>query len=108
MKDKVYLDSTIPSFYYDEREDVKAWCEVTKKWWETQLDNYEIFISDEVLVEIGDGEYPNKNKIVNLIKNIPILEEVPEIKEIAEYYINNYLMPQTISGDASHLAYASF
>ncbi|MCX6905414.1 MAG: hypothetical protein NTW03_18435, partial [Verrucomicrobia bacterium] len=30
------------------------------------------------------------------------------IERIAEYYISNQLMPQSLRGDAAHLAYASY
>ena len=31
MKEKVYLDSTVPSYYFDQRESLKAFTEVTKE-----------------------------------------------------------------------------
>ncbi|HET8670464.1 MAG TPA: hypothetical protein VFM05_07530 [Candidatus Saccharimonadales bacterium] len=40
--------------------------------------------------------------------SIPVLVLHPYIVEIAQTYLNNYLMPQTLTGDALHLAYASY
>lgn len=33
---------------------------------------------------------------------------MPEIIEIAKIYLENYIMPQELKGDAIHLSYASF
>ena len=45
----VYLDTTVPSYYYEERLELTAFIEITKKWWDTQKQNYEVFISDYTL-----------------------------------------------------------
>ena len=48
MKEKVYLDSTIPSYYFDQRESLTSFIEVTRKWWLEMSGIYDIFISDSV------------------------------------------------------------
>ncbi len=44
IKEKVYLDSTIPSYYFDKRESLKTFIEITKKWWSEMSNNYDLFI----------------------------------------------------------------
>jgi hypothetical protein len=53
MKEKVYLDSSIPSYYFDERESLSNFIQVTKLWWSEMADSYEIFISDAVFSQVG-------------------------------------------------------
>ena len=108
MKPTVYLDTTIPSYFFDERENLKLHIDATKKWWNEERENFDILISEETIAEITDGEYPRKTEIVQFISEIQILPYEPQIIEIAQIYLENYLMPRVLKGDALHLAYASF
>ncbi len=108
MKKTVYLDSTIPSYYFDNRESLVFECKITKRWWDEESNNYDIFLSLETIAELSKGYYPQKDKILEFIKSFQQLEPINDIKEIARFYIENHLMPLDIQGDAIHLAYASY
>ena len=108
MKEKVYIDTTIPSYYFDERESLKPFCKTTKLWWNNESNNYDVCISDAVLQELSEGSYPKKEEIINFMLKIPLLESVIELEQIASFYIENYVMPKSYIGDAIHLAYASY
>lgn len=108
MKKSVYFDTTIPSYKFDERESLKFLCDITRKWWDEESLNYEIFISIETIAELNRGIYPRKKEILDFARTIKQLQPVKEVKEIALYYIENRLMAKDIQGDAIHLAYASF
>lgn len=107
MKEKVYLDSTIPSYYFDKRESLTTFIEITRKWWSEMSDNYDLLISDAVLQELSEGSYPNKEEIIKFVSNIPLLPTVDNIELIVEFYIENYVMPKSFVGDAAHLANAN-
>ena len=53
------------------------------------------------------GKYPNKKTAINIAESIEILPRTDEIREIAEVYIENFIMPKNYEGDAIHLAYSS-
>ena len=108
MKEKVYLDSTIPSYYFDEREVLGAFTEVTKKWWSEMSGCYDLYISDAVLQELSSGNYPRKNEIIQLVSTISLLPAASDLEQVVEFYISNYVMPKSLVGDALHLAYASY
>ena len=108
MKEKVYIDSTIPSFYFDERQSIRLFTEITKSWWNDESMNYEIWTSEAVFQEISEGNYPNKEKVIKFAQEIPLLERVSELEHITSFYIENYVMPKSFLGDAVHLAYASY
>jgi predicted nucleic acid-binding protein len=108
MKTSVYLDTTIPSYLFDEREEIKTYIEVTKKWWEQERQYFDIWISEETFSELNQGNYPRKSKILETIYQIPILQSNNRIVDIVQTYVDNYVMPQALEGDALHLAYASF
>ena len=46
MKLKVYIETTIPSFFFEERNDIEAlsrknW---TMQWWDSEAVNYDLFL----------------------------------------------------------------
>ena len=108
MKRTVYLDSTIPSYNFDERKSLVFECKITRRWWDEESNNYNIFLSLETIAELSKGNYPQKDKILEFVKSFQQLEPIDEIKKIAQFYIDNHLMPMDIQGDAVHLAYASY
>jgi len=108
MKEKVYLDSSIPSYYFDERESLANFIEVTKLWWSEMAGFYEVFISDAVLEELSEGNYPRQDKILEFASKIELLPEFGGLEPILECCIENHVMPKTLVGDAVHLAYASY
>jgi len=106
-KRSVYLDTSIFSYLIDERENLKSFIEITKDWWNTQKRYFKLFISNEVMAELQLGKYPNKKTAINIAESIEILPRTNEIREIAEIYIENFIMPKNYEGDAIHLAYSS-
>ncbi len=46
MHKTVYLDSTIPSYLFDQRDSIREFIEITKKWWEEERGNFRVVISD--------------------------------------------------------------
>jgi predicted nucleic acid-binding protein len=108
MKEKVYLDSTIPSYYFDQRDSIANFIEITNKWWKEMSPEYDIFLSDAVLQDLNEGEYPRKDQIMKFVSNIRLLPVVDDIEQIVQFYIDNYVIPKTLIGDAVHLAYSSY
>jgi len=108
MKKSVYFDTSIPSFLFDDRESIQFQRGITWKWWRTEAERYQVWISEFVLAELTKGDYPNKKQTIQFAMQLPVLPHSPEIGNIVESYINNYLMPKDTAGDAMHLAYASF
>ena len=110
MKSVVYIETTIPSFYQEVRTEPEmiARRNWTREWWNNQREHYQLVTSIAVIEELERGDYPNKEKILNLVADIPLLSINTEIHDIVETYIKRKLMPADILGDALHLATASF
>lgn len=108
MKSSVYLDTTIFSYLVDNRNSISNFIDVTRQWWSTQRQFYQLYVSELVIAELKEGNYPNKKAALDTIQEIEVLELSEEIFNIAEVYLINHLMPKEIAGDASHLAFASF
>ena len=110
MKSVVYIETTIPSFYQEVRTEPEmiARRNWTREWWNNQREHYQLVTSIAVIEELERGDYPNKEKILNLVADIPLLSINTEIHDIVETYIKRKLMPADILGGALHLAIASF
>ena len=83
----VYIDTTVPSYYFEERGDFRVYREITRRWWNTERKHYDIYISGVSMAELEYGEYPHKNEIISLVKGIPLLEVTQEVEDIANIYI---------------------
>ncbi len=66
-----------------------------------------MYVSEETLIELNQGNYPNKAKVLESVSGLTILRLTPRIDEIVNVCIDHYLMPRKLQGDARHLAYAS-
>lgn len=108
MKPLVYLDTTFPSYLFDKRDSIRLHIDVTNKWWLEESSKFNIWASEETINEIADGFYPRKDEILKFMSEIPLLVPTEQITDIAQIYLDNYLMPSVLKGDALHLAYASF
>ncbi|MDM8561777.1 type II toxin-antitoxin system VapC family toxin [Candidatus Marithioploca araucensis] len=110
MKSKVYIETSIPSFYYEIRiaPEIIARRNWTRQWWDDSRQNYEIVTSDAVIDELNKGDYPTKANTLELVSNIPLLPFEEEVSEIVKIYFEHKLMPKDPMGDALHLALASY
>ncbi len=110
MRKRVYIETTIPSFYYEVRTEPEmiARRNWTRTWWDSQRHVYELVTSVAVLDELEVGTFPNQDQALALLAEVPLVLVEPAITEIVEAYIQRLVMPQDPTGDALHLALASF
>ena len=108
---RVYIETTIPSFYPETRKDIESlsrhhW---TRKWWDDHRQKYQLYTSYAVLQELESPAYPSakREKSLRLIHDLPVLSQTARIGEIIRAYQRHKLMPQSPTGDALHLALAS-
>ncbi|MBN1873883.1 MAG: type II toxin-antitoxin system VapC family toxin [Anaerolineae bacterium] len=108
MSKSVYLDATIPSYLFDERENIREYITVTKKWWESESCHFDIYVSEETIAELSQGDFPRQAEILAFVSQLQVLPPDGRILDITRVYLDNYLMPQVFKGEALHLAYATF
>ncbi|HEY7157009.1 MAG TPA: type II toxin-antitoxin system VapC family toxin [Gemmataceae bacterium] len=110
MNRRVYIETTIPSFYHEVRTEPemlarRAW---TREWWDDRRSDFELATSEAVLDELENGEFPQKGDALALIQGVALLDIGEAIGEIVDAYIKHHLMPADPVGDALHLALASY
>jgi hypothetical protein len=110
MKRRVYIETTIPSFYYEVRKDPEmvARRHWTVEWWNIQSIRYELVTSIPVIEELERGKHPKKDEALQLIAGLPLLPIEDGIYDLVDAYIENRVMPKDPRGDALHLALASY
>jgi predicted nucleic acid-binding protein len=110
IKSTVYVETTIPSFYHEDRTtpDIVARRQWTREWWDLAGTNYDLFTSVAVLDELSEGRSDRSADRMALLSQLPLLPIEPAIADIVESYIQHRLMPADPAGDALHLAIASF
>ena len=106
----VYIETTVPSFYHDQRDDVQAvamrgW---TTRWWDERAQRYELVTSPVTLSELDLAPEPKRSRALALLKDVPVLEVPASIEDIVDFYIERQLMPRDPTGDALNLAVASY
>lgn len=107
MSPTVYIETTIPSYYCDSRADLIRDIERTRDWWDMERGLYECFTSFVVIDELQQGDYPGKQRCLDLVRNLPLLDVTGEVEEVADAYRTHRLMPRPPVRDALHVAVAS-
>lgn len=107
----IYIETTIPSFYYEVRDEPEmiARRNWTRQWWdEIGRRDFDLVTSQAVIDELSRGRFPGKDDALKLVDDLELLPIVEDIEEIVAIYISHCLMPTDAVGDALHLAVASF
>jgi len=110
MLPRVYVETTIPSFYYETRTAaaIVARRDWTRQRWSDAPSRYELVTSLAVIGELRNGSPDRRSDWLSLIKELLILPIDPAIEDIVDTYQAHKLMPKDPAGDALHLALASY
>ena len=105
---KLYLDTSIPSSYYDTSKPVRQL--VTQKWFENKASSYDLYMSATAIDEIDElSNIEKKQNIKDLMlnHNMNILEMTEKAVNLAEEYMSRGAIPNSEPEDAYHIAIAS-
>lgn len=106
---KVYLETSFVSACVTTRSDTKSAYrrEVSLEWWSTQREQHELYVSDEVIAELSDSRYPQREEALNYIEGIESLEVSEVVVGLAKVLVKEKVMPGPLKGDALHVAVAT-
>ena len=105
MDTKIYLDTSVPSAYYDDEKPERQ--ELTKEFW-LKIKDYRVNISYLVKDELDQIEDESlKRKMDELIRDFKILKTSDKVRELAEEYIKRGVVPEKFRNDAVHIAIAT-
>ena len=110
MSTRVYIETTIPSFYHTLRTDPESVARMhwTRQWWAEFSPKFELFTSPAVVLELQQGSSEKTIERLELVASLELLEITEEVERIAATYIERRAMPNDPGGDALHSAVASY
>ncbi len=110
MKAKLYLETTIPS-YQTARPSrdliVAAHQQITHEWWEKRRHNFEIFISQFVIDETGQGDEEASQRRLEILSEFDLLDITDDVTDLASAILDAGVIPQKAATDAAHIAIAT-
>lgn len=106
MKISLYLETSVVGAYLDNGDPFRR--DLTIRWWEHELAEYDAFSSVLVQREIERIAEPHRSGYLNLIKPLAKLELAEEVAILAEGYIERGIFQRKYIADAIHVALASF
>ena len=106
-KQKVYLETTMFNYYFNEDRDAHA--DTVTLFEECLSGKFLPYTSDYVIREIEDAPADKREKMLGLITryNITILAAADETDKLAGKYVSEGALPQGSLTDASHIAVAT-
>ncbi len=104
MKQRLYLETSTLNAYFDDRPPLRQ--RATQQFW-TILHRYEVFVSDQVVQEIGQSPEPRRGQVTGLTEGISTLGLTDEARALAQRYIDNEAFTRRRRLDANHVAIAT-
>lgn len=104
------METSIPSFFFEARPqpEMLARRDWTRSWWAKAKETAELVTSIAVVDEISRGNFPARAECLEMISSLPVVAIDASVLEIVEAYIRHKVMPADPTGDALHLALASY
>ena len=106
----VYLETSFFSTYVSVRTNPKivGWRESSREWWRNEAPKHRLFVSAEVVAEMSDPRFPQREEALELLRGLALLDVSSEAAAFAELLVQEKLMPAPANaGDAIHLAAAT-
>ena len=110
MNKLIYVETTIPSFYTETRDDeeIRIRRKWTREWWHLTKSGRRLVTSAIVVEELEHiPSAARREASLALMRPLEQLDYTAEVAEVADVYLRHKLMPQEALGDADHLALAS-
>ena len=111
MKPTVYIETTIVSYLVGwlnrNHLQVAANQELTRRWWVTRRDEFELFASSVVVDEAGDGHASLAAERVRYLEGITLLRVIDSAHALQQDLLKLAKLPDKARNDALHIAVAA-
>jgi predicted nucleic acid-binding protein len=109
MRPKIYSETTVVSYYTSQISRdliIAGHQQITREWWDNQIDRYIPYISEIVFEEITRGDQKAAKKRIMAVEEFDYLEINSDVLKIAKEYFEALKLPDKSRLDALHLALA--
>ena len=110
MKSKVYIETTVVSYYtasFSRDVVIAGHQQATREFWFKLGRHFEAYISSLVIKEAGSGNREQAKIRLEAIRSFPVLEIDHEAEHLAEKIIAGHGIPEKYPEDALHIAIAA-
>jgi hypothetical protein len=107
MKPRLYLETTIPSYLtaWPSRDlIVAAHQQITKEWWRTRQDAFEICVSQFVIDEAAAGDADAARERLVALNSLPLPDITEAVLQLASALLQARAVPPKAARDAAHIA----
>ena len=107
MKLKLYLETTLFNYYYDEERDSHA--DTVRMFEAIGSGEYEGYTSEYVTFELRKASEPKQSAMLSLIERygITVLDVNDDANRLADLYVKNKIIPAKYRLDGAHISIAS-
>jgi len=110
MSALIYVGTSIPSFYHEARLEPehqvrRQW---TREWWDLAMERDRLVTSAAVIAVFRLSPEPKRSDGLALLAPLQLLAMPVEVDDMTGAYIAHKVMPRDATGDARHLAVATF
>jgi hypothetical protein len=110
MKEKLYLETTVPSYLAARPSRdliIAGHQQITLDWWTNRRSSFDIYISQFVIDEASLGDPVVSKNRVDLLENFEQLEINDDVGHLATAIVESGTIPQKAATDAAHIAVAA-
>ena len=110
MGKRVYIETSVISYLVARPSRnilTAAWQQVTHEWWEKQRSRFELFTSELVLAEAGQGDPEAAQRRREMLRDIPDLDVTDGVVALAKRLVDEGALPRQATDDAIHIAVAA-
>ena len=110
LRPRTYLESSVISYLAARpSRDIVATAhqQLTRVWWERKRENFDLYVSAEVLNEIRRGDPSASRLRLSFVESLPVLEADDETRSLAAQILRTSALPSKAFADAMHIAIAT-
>jgi hypothetical protein len=107
QKKSLYVETTIPSYATSRGSSnlvTAARQFLTKRFWEEERENYDLYTSQYVIEECELGDKDAAKRRLEFIAGIPVIPKTHDIAHLAQTYFSLLTIPEKARADCLHLA----
>ena len=106
----MYLETTIPSYLTSRPSRdliIAGHQQITREWWDTRQDDFQVYISQLVLDEAAAGDATASRERLKVLQPLPLLDITPEVMVLTSAILASGKIPRKAATDAAHIAIAA-
>jgi hypothetical protein len=110
MSETVYIETSILGYLTARTSRdlvVAANIEITREWWDTRRNDFQLYSSQAVVKETSKGDAAIASQRLEIVRNLVLLDLNQSVLDLAEQFLSRSNLPAKADVDAIHIAAAT-